>query len=115
MISEGDIVLFQFAQTDQNISKLRPVLLIKRIRAEYRDWLVCMISTKIHQFIEDLDIVINEEDEDFHSSGLKTHSVLRISRVAVVDEKIFEGRLGSIAGRRLRDVKERFSNWLLKE
>jgi len=115
MISEGDIVLFRFAQTNQNIGKLRPALLIKKIRAEYRDWLVCMVSTKIHQIIEDLDVVIHEEDEDFSSTGLKTSSLLRISRIAVVDEAIFEGRLGSIAGRRLRDVKERFSHWMLEE
>ena len=59
MIATGDIVLFRFPQTDLRIGKLRPALLLKELPGELDDWLVCMISSQMHQEIPGLEPVID--------------------------------------------------------
>jgi mRNA interferase MazF len=83
------IVLFKFPQTDLVLVNLRPSLLIAPIPSSYGDWLVCMISAKIHQAILDFDEIIQTTDSDFVQTRLKSESVLRLSRLAVVSETIF--------------------------
>ena len=87
MAIAGQIVLFKFPQTDLTIGKLRPALLIKPLSNSYDDWLVCMISTKTGQELIGLDEIIAPNNQDFKQTGLKSESVFRVSRLAVVSEK----------------------------
>ncbi len=95
MISEGQIVLFRFPQTDQKDGKLRP-LILRKLPGKFDDWLICMISSQLHQATPGLDEIINLEEPDFQQTGLKQSSLIRASRLAVVDEDILIGKLGSI-------------------
>lgn len=112
MIADGDIVLFRFPQTDLSRGKLRPALLLKRTPGEYPDWLVCMISTRLEQGIENFDLILKTSDPDFDQTGLKKDSLFRISRLAIVDENMFEGKLGSISTAKLDNIQERLCSWL---
>jgi len=114
MIEEGDVVLFRFPQTDLKERKLRPALVIRRIPGEYEDWLICMISSRIYQYNEKLDEIITIKDNDFPDSGLKTESVIRTSRLAVVGKEILAGKIGKISPERLKRIKERLANWIIK-
>jgi len=71
MVSEGQIVLFRFPQTNQNKGKLRPALVLRGLPGKYNDWLICMIFSQMHQYIPDIDERITSDDSDFHDSGLK--------------------------------------------
>ena len=115
MITAGDFVLFRFPQADLERGKLRPALLLRNIPNEYNDWLVCMVSTQLHQQIKDLEIVISTTDRDFAATGLKTDSLIRSSRLAVVGDDIFEGRLGSLTPAKLQEIRKRLSSWLLND
>ena len=44
------IVLFNFPQTNLEEGKLRPALVIAKLPRNYDDWLICMISSKKHQY-----------------------------------------------------------------
>jgi len=112
MIQEGQIVLFRFPQTNQTLGKLRPALVLRKLPGPYDDWLICMISSQLSQQILTFDEVINEEDADFKESGLKTPSVIRISRLAVVDRNVLLGTIGNIDTERLTLIKNRLSDWL---
>jgi mRNA interferase MazF len=112
MIAEGQVVLFRFPQTDQTSGKLRPALVIRQLPGQHKDWLVCMISSQIHQRIPDFDEVISPNDPDFPASGLKSPSLLRISRLAVVDGIILLGKLGQIDIKRLSRIKQNISLWI---
>jgi mRNA interferase MazF len=50
---------------------------------------------------EGMDEIVNANDADFKSSGLKAPSVLRLSRLAVVDGALLVGSIGSISDGRL--------------
>ena len=112
MIKEGQIVLFKFPQTDQTIGRLRPALVIQKLPDIYDDWLICMISKQLTQQIENFDEIINQEDDDYRSSGLHSPSVIRISRLAVVDKNILTGAVGDINNERLNRIKNRLAEWL---
>ncbi len=112
MISEGQIVLFRFPQTDQTIGKLRPALVIRRLPGPHNDWLICMVSSHLDQKVPDFDEIITPDDLDFKESGLKVPSLIRIGRLAVVDADILLGKLGQIDTQRLLRIKQKISRWI---
>lgn len=112
MIREGQIAVFAFPQTDQSVGKLRPALVVRRLPGEYNDWLICMISTQLSRLISGFDDVIADKDPDFAQSGLKASSLIRISRLAVVNEDILLGSIGNIGVQRLHLIKTRISQWI---
>jgi mRNA interferase MazF len=114
MKTAGEIVLFKFPQTDLTIGKLRPALLLAALPNSYSDWLLCMISTKVGQEVLGLDIIISPTDPDFIESGLKSESVIRVSRLAVVSEKLLLGKTGEISQKRLTTAKQNLAKWILK-
>jgi len=71
-----------------------------------------MISSQLHQQIEGFDELIEEGDSDFQQSGLKKTSVVRISRLAVVEGKVLEGRIGRISPDRMQRIQRRLGEWI---
>ena len=112
MITAGQVILFRFPQADQTEAKLRPALVLRRLPGQYNDWIICMISSQLHQEIPDFDEVITPTDSDFQQSGLKLASVIRISRLAVVNSDVLLGKLGQIDTQRLSRIKQRLANWI---
>ncbi len=112
MISEGQVVLFRFPQTDQAASKLRPSLVLRRLPGPFDDWLICMISSQLEKQIPGFDEVIAARDTDFTTSGLKTDSVIRIARLAVAQRLVLLGAIGQIAPERLTRLKSKLREWI---
>jgi mRNA interferase MazF len=112
MIAEGQIVLFKFLHTDNTDGKLRPALVLRQLPGEYKDWLICMISSQLDQKIPNFDEMVSPEDSDFQQTGLKLPSIIRISRLAVTSEDILIGKLGEVDSHRLRRIKQMLSHWI---
>lgn len=91
---ESNIVLIDLPQADGG-SKVRPALILKRL-PKYQDFLVCGISTQIHQFIEDYDVIINDDDRYFDKTGLHKTSIIRLFFLAVVSAENISGSIGNI-------------------
>ncbi len=85
MMRPGQIALAPFPYTDLSKAKKRPVLLLKAL--EHDEYLVCMISSKILPADSELDLLLEPQDSVFLQSGLKVPSVIRLSRLAVLDSK----------------------------
>jgi mRNA interferase MazF len=111
MKQAGNIVLCRFPQADLETGKLRPALLLGKLR-EYDDWLICMISSQIRHYLPDFDELVRVNDTDFIQSGLRNESVIRVERLAVVEEEILLGEIGEISEERLRRIKRRLAKWL---
>lgn len=112
MSKPGDIVLFRFPQTDLTKGKLRPALLVEALPGPYDAWLISMISSQTHQYIEGFDEVVGKEDMDFPVSGLKQTSVIRIGRLAVVQHDMLAGGIGHISPERLQRLRKNLARWL---
>lgn len=112
MAKEGQIVLFRFPQANQQEGKLRPALLVRQLPGRYNDWLICMISAQTHHLFSGTDELISEADTDYKDSGLKRTSVLRTTRLAVVEEDLLAGSIGKIADDRLTRIRNNLAKWI---
>ena len=108
----GQIALLRFPETDLATGKLRPVVLIAPTPGPYDDWLVCMMSTQVRQAVESFDELIDQNAEDFHRSGLKVASVVRLSRLAVVSADSLVGAIGEISPQRLERIRQKLLGWI---
>lgn len=112
MIHEGQMVLFRFPQADQAQGKLRPALVVRKLPGVYDDWLICMVSSRVFQRVVGFDELIANEDSDFSSSGLKSASVVRISRLAVVESSVLCGAIGAVSDERISRIKRTLASWI---
>lgn len=112
MIREGQIVLFPFPQTNLAVGSLRPALILRKVPGPYDDWLICMISSQLRHELPEIDDRIDTDDADFGQSGLRTASLIRATRLAVVGSEIFEGRIGSLPDARVARIRERIAAWI---
>jgi len=71
-----------------------------------------MISSQTQRCVEGFDEIIQTNDADFASSGLKVASVVRVGRLAVVHGEILLGAIGEIDSERLRRIKGRLAKWI---
>jgi mRNA interferase MazF len=81
--------------------------------AIYDDWLICMISSNLKQYTKNFDEIIDQSSKDFIQSGLKTDSVIRVSRLAVVEGKLQKGAIGQISQKRLMAIRHNLASWLM--
>lgn len=107
---EGGIALVALPQADGFI-KPRPALLLRRM-PPFGDWLVCGISTQLHQRVADLDEIIASSDPDFSGSGLKAASVIRLGFLATLPPQRFQGVMGSVSPERRLRLLQRLSDFL---
>jgi mRNA interferase MazF len=112
MRQPGQIGLLEFPHADLTRGKRRPVLLLAQAPGHQGDWWVCMLSTQSSQAIPDFDEVVRPGDSDFDASGLRSESVIRIARVAVVEASTLIGAIGNIAPHRLARVRRKLADWL---
>ena len=111
-MNAGKIILFNFPQTNLEEGKLRPALVIAKLPRNYDDWLICMISSKKHQYKDKYDEPILKDSVELKISGLKSESIIRSTRLAVVNEKILLGSIGNISNQLLNNIRVNLSNWI---
>ena len=114
MKKAGQIALFRFPRADLIRGKLRPALLIGKLPGPYDDWLICMVSSQLRHHVDGFDEIVHKGDTDFPHSGLKSPSVIRVGRLAVVEEGMLFGSIGEISPERLRRIKAKLADWLTK-
>ncbi len=110
----GDVVLVRFPQTDLEAGKLRPALVMAMSPGRHTDALLVMITSLIDQSVPGFDEMIEPTDKDYPDTGLKTRSVVRLSRLASVDPFVVNAKLGEISAERLHNAKRRLIEWLEK-
>jgi mRNA interferase MazF len=109
-MKEGDIILIALPQADGRF-KNRPALLLKRL-PPFNDWLICGISSQLHQRVPDFDEAVMRADRDFSSSGLMADSVIRLGFLSAVPARNILGVIGSIAPDRHDRLLRRLSDHL---
>jgi mRNA interferase MazF len=99
-MNEGDIALAPIPQADGQI-KNRPVVLLRRL-PPFGDFLVCGVSTQVHQHVPGFDEMISPPDKEFDASGLKAASLIRLGFLAVIPNSALLGKIGEISSARLQ-------------
>lgn len=100
----GEVSLVCFPRTDLQRGKYRPVLLLSKMPGPFDDWLICAITSQLRHEVKGWDERVDGIDDDFKSSGLKASSLIRIGKLATLEEGVLEGVLGEISADRLRRI-----------
>jgi len=111
-VNEGDVALTPLPQADGRV-KNRPTIALRSIPG-FGDWLVCGVSTQLHQEILGFDDPILADHTDYATSGLKSPSLIRLGFLAVLPESRLLGVIGVLAPDRHRRLLERLSAFLVE-
>lgn len=111
-MKEADIVIAVFPQSDGS-SKRRPALILREM-PPFQDFLICGISSRTRQKVENFDEVISPEDNDFEQSNLDFESLIRLGFLLVLPRSQIIGAIGAISGERHRKLLRNLSGYLLK-
>ena len=111
-MKEGDVILTPVPQADGAI-KNRPAIILREM-PPYKDFLICGVSTQLHQQVKDFDEIISASDADFSSSGLKSESLIRFGYLAVLPRIKIAGSIGSISSERHGRLLKTLSDYLVK-
>lgn len=90
----GQVIVTELPQAD-GARKTRPALLLKKMPGR-GDWLICGISTQLHECIKGFDVVIDAKHPDFIDSKLSKPSVVRLGFLAVVPSRQIKGSIGAV-------------------
>jgi mRNA interferase MazF len=111
-MKEGDVVIVPLPQAD-GVVKNRPAVVLREM-PPFQDPLVCGVSTQLRQATKDFDDVVSSSDADFHSSGLKHESLIRLGFLVVIPRTQIAGSIGSISSERHTRLLQRLSKYLLQ-
>lgn len=112
MKQSGQIVLVPFPFTNLSGAELRLVLMLRKASVQFDDWLVCMVSSQLRQVDGQIEEVLLPSDADFAATGLKVASVLRLSRLAVLESSLLMGSLGEVSHERLQRIRQKLAVWI---
>ncbi|HEX8920666.1 MAG TPA: type II toxin-antitoxin system PemK/MazF family toxin [Pyrinomonadaceae bacterium] len=111
-MKEGDVILTPVPQANGMV-KNRPAIILREL-PPYQDFLVCGVSTQLHQKVENFDEIISPGDSDFSPSGLKSGSLIRLGFLAVLPHSSVIGSIGSISSERHKRLLKTLSDYLVK-
>lgn len=111
-MNPGDVVLISLPQAAGDAPKLRPALVLSLLPGSFQNILICGISTRRDQLVNDWDEVLSTTDTDFAASGLHRESSIRLSYLYATDSAEIAGTIGSIGSDRLQRMRERLASHL---
>ncbi len=99
----GDVVLVSFPFTDLSTTKLRPAVVL----ATHADDLTIVgIFTGSPPPPRETWILLSSQDPAFSQTGLRTSSVIKAERIAVIEQSVVVRKLGSLPRSQMEEVKK---------
>ncbi len=111
-MKEGDVILAPVPQANGAI-KNRPAIILRKM-PPYKDYLICGVSTQLHQRVKGFDEIVSPSDADFAASGLKSESLIRLGFLAVLPLSNIVGSIGAISTERHKRLLKTLSDYLVK-
>jgi mRNA interferase MazF len=93
-LSRGDVVLVDYPFTDLLSNKIRPALVAGRVSGD--DLILAFITGQISTQYPESDCLLEPADPEFAGTGLKTASVIRLSKLATLHRRLVRRRLGRV-------------------
>jgi mRNA interferase MazF len=99
-MNKGDIVLIPFPFTDLSQTKLRPAIILWA-DSTGNDVTLCFISSQKIDNLSPGEFLLDTTDPEFSSTGLKTASKVRVTRMVTIDRKLIIRRLGKLSSNQI--------------
>ncbi len=97
----GDILLIPFPFAELDRTKIRPVVLVTETEDQFRDLVVCAISSRVPDEINKHEILISPNE----LNKLRVKSVIKVDRISTLKQDDIVGRLGTISSVELEEFK----------
>jgi hypothetical protein len=111
-MNPGDVVLISIPQFAGGPGKLRPALLLSVLPGAFQSMLICGISSRVDQMVNEWDERISPTNADFARSGLHRESSIRLSYLYSADAAEVKGTIGSIDPVRCARLLKRLADHL---
>jgi mRNA interferase MazF len=105
-MTKGTIVLTPFPFTDLTATKKRPAIIVSA-ETEADDIIVAFISSRVRETMPPTDYLFDTDAREFPASGLKVRSVIKLSKLVILEKKILLGELGRVGEKTLGEVDKR--------
>ena len=102
----GDIVLIPFPFTDFTNRKVRPAVVVCETKDNYKDLVLCAISSVIPVKLTENEILLSVDKEN----GLRKDSVLKLDIIVTAKEQDIIAQIGKLNATDLQRFKEKFRN-----
>ena len=97
-MNKGDIVLIPFPFTDLSQTKLRPAIILWA-DSTGNDVTLCFVSSQKIDNLSSGEFLLDAADPEFSSTGLKTASKVRVTRLVTIDRQLIARRLGKLSSK----------------
>lgn len=104
---KGKVVLIPFPFDDLTSIKVRPAVCLTNPIGPHYHIVLAFISSQVPVDILETDLVLDETQADFSSTGLRVPSLLRLHRLMTVTSSIFKRELGELSQQMQSEVDER--------
>lgn len=107
--TSGSIVLVKFPFADLTTIKKRPALILKAVSHgdKFVIYQIAMVTSKVDSLKLEGDFLVQE----WKKSGLLHPSVLRLSKIATVEESLIDKELGKLSLSDKKQVSKLFSKF----
>lgn len=95
--TKNKIVLIPFPFDTLETTKVRPALCLTDPIGPHRHVILAFISSRIPDNLLESDLVIDSNEEDFSSTGLRVSSALRLHRLMTVTTSLIKRELGELS------------------
>ena len=99
----GTVVLVNFPFTDLQSSKVRPALVLT---SKGEDVIILGIFSKVPDEIRESWIMVDKGDPNFHLTGLKTTSIVKTEKIAVLHCSLIKKEIGHLSVELFKQVKK---------
>lgn len=104
-IKKGDIVLVQFPFSDLSQTKLRPALTLA-FNSILNEVTLCFISSQQVQTSSSDELVILKSDDEFHVTGLKVSSKIRVTKIMTIERRFILRKLGQLSNKQTEKLNK---------
>jgi mRNA interferase MazF len=95
MVNKGDIVLVRFPFSDLSQTKPRPAVVLW-VNPVGNDVTLCAITSQNLDRLSPEDILLDPASAEFPSTGLRTASKIRVTRMATLTRQLVVRHLGRL-------------------
>ena len=110
-LQRGDIVIAAFPFTDLSSNKRRPAVVLA-VRTGYPDVILAFISSVLPTIFETHDLPLLPSALGFSQTGLKVPSVIRLNKLATIDQHLVTRRIGKLTIHHLHTLDEKVTSAL---
>lgn len=104
-IRKGDIVLVQFPFSDLSQTKLHPALILA-FNSILNEVTLCFISSRLVQTSSPDELVILKSDDEFHVTGLKVSSKIRVTKIMTIEQGLILRKLGKLSNKQTKKLNK---------